>query len=67
MIFLTDSIPSFYPGCGKAHATNTHASGDFFAGASSQCKCGVMWQYVQTRELVDASKMNPAGDLHRYA
>lgn len=67
MIFLTDTMPEFCPKCGKAHSADLYASQDFHAGASSQCKCGAMWQYVPTRELLDASKQNQSGDLYRYA
>jgi hypothetical protein len=67
MIFLIDEMPRHCPSCGKEHKTDSWASSDFHAGASSQCKCGVMWQYVPTAQLVEASKLNQQGDLHRYA
>lgn len=69
MIFLTDEMPNFCPSCGKEHSAEMKrsASNDFFAGASSQCNCGVMYQYVERHALVEASKLNNAGDLHRYA
>lgn len=67
MIFLTDEMPNFCPGCGKEHKTDSYAASDFNAGASSQCKCGAMWQYVPTAQLVEASRLHSNGDLHRYA
>jgi len=67
MIFLTDEMPSFCPSCGKEHKTDSYASSDFHAGASSQCKCGAMWQYVTTNKLIDTAQTTPNGDLHRYA
>lgn len=66
-MILTDTMPKFCPQCGKTHPADQYASQDFDIGASSQCKCGAMWQYVPTRDHVDASKLNQWGDLHRYA
>jgi hypothetical protein len=63
MIYLVNEYPSFCPSCGKEHRD----SADFFAGASSQCACGAMFQYVETESLVKASQLNKNGDLHRYA
>ena len=67
MIFLIDEAPTCCPSCGATVHYDRYASEDFHAGASSQCKCGAMWQYVPTAQLVEASKQNPQGDLHRYA
>ncbi|WP_413460720.1 hypothetical protein [Herbaspirillum huttiense] len=68
MFYLIDEIPNFCPSCGKEHSAEMkrNASADFFAGASSQCNCGVMYQHVESRVLAEASKLNKAGDLHRY-
>lgn len=69
MIYLTDTLPNACPGCGKSHAKAWKDAniGDFEAGASLQCDCGAMCQYVPTPQIIEAAKLNPHGDLHRYA
>ncbi|MGP8431942.1 hypothetical protein ACT2FY_00325 [Paraburkholderia fungorum] len=63
MIYLASEYPRFCPACGKEQSD----SSDFFAGASAQCNCGAMYQYVESKTLVEASQLNKSGDLHRYA
>lgn len=69
MIFLTDTLPSACPSCGKQHSAKWKDVNhdDFYAGASGECDCGAKYQFVPAEQLVEASKLNPSGDLHRYA
>jgi hypothetical protein len=69
MIYLIDEQPNYCPNCGKAHAREDkrNAAPDFYAGASSQCACGTMFQFIEHDTLVGASRLHPGGDLFRYA
>lgn len=69
MLYLTDTLPKFCPNCGKKHSADWADAneGDFSAGASLQCACGALFQFVPSEQMVEASKLNQYGDLHRYA
>jgi hypothetical protein len=69
MIYLTDTLPSACPACGKQHTEQWKSANhdDFYAGASGECDCGAKYQHLPMPQLVEASKLNPYGDLHRYA
>jgi len=69
MIYLTDTLPNACPACGKQHSENWKDANaeDFYAGASGRCDCGAMYQYVDTAKIREAARLNPSGDLHRYA
>ncbi len=69
MIFLTDMLPIACPACGKQHSARWAKANheDFYAGASGECDCGAKYQFLPTSQIVEASKLNSSGDLHRYA
>lgn len=69
MLYLINEIPSYCPSCGEQHSAEKkrNMSSDFYAGASCECKCGVLYQYVPREAIIEASKLNKSGDLHRYA
>ena len=68
MIYLTDTLPKFCPACGQAHSTAWFDANrtPFYSGASGACDCGAMYQHLPSPALIEASKLNPAGDLHQY-
>lgn len=69
MNYLIDNLPNFCPDCGKAHSNEWAAANasDFSAGASLSCTCGAMFQFMPVVQLIKASRLNPSGDLYRYA
>lgn len=69
MLFLVDEPPKFCPYCGTAQGGFSDHLGrqDFFAGCSSQCRCGAMYQYVPRPQLLEGARLHPQGDLPRYA
>lgn len=68
MIYLIDGLPAFCPSCGKKHSKEWIENNkiDFLFGASGQCDCGARYQFVETQEIINASRLNKNGDLYMY-
>ena len=65
MLALFDFYPIRCPRCDAYIPITTDSRSDFFAGASCQCKCGLMYAYAPP-SLIVAAAGEAGGDLHRY-